>query len=391
MTRTLGIRVAQGFSSAFAVCALLGAPLACLCTVATGVSHASPSALAPFAVQENRDVVNLTNGQTELGKIKSEDFTGLEIDPVKGSAKRIPWSEIKPNGVVYNSPEWQSITDLFAANKFADALPLLDELKADSKLRDPLRQNALYFTAVALQRQGQNDEALAAYKELVAAYPKSRYLMEAGEAMSSMLAAKKDYAGAVKLLNDIDLAAAEPSFSASAGVLKGQVFEEQKDWAKAGAAYEVASKAPSVPPGVQLQAELGAARTLAAQNKKSEAEAALTKLKAKDGPNPIMAGIWNGLADLTLERGRAANGGKGDADQLLDALYMYLRGVVQYAPLPGQSTREYERALSGSARVFKMLGDVETVADRKRLYQQRADQRLDQLKREFPNSPFVNG
>lgn len=359
---------------------------AVLAAPARSATHPAPSLANQDA---NRDVVNLKSGQTELGKVKSEDFNGVEIDPVKGEAKRIPWTDIAPNGVTYADPAWQAAADLIAAGKFADALPALAELKADAKLRAPIKQNVLYFLGVAQQREGKSDEAVAAYKELLAAFPKSRYLMETGEALVTILTAKKDFAGATKALQDMEGAAGEASFSSAAGVLKGRIFEEQKDWAKAGAAYNVAAQASGVSPAVQMQAELGSARALVAQNKKSDAEAALQKLVKKDGPNHLMAGAWNGLADLTQERARAANNGKGDTDQLLDALYMYLRGVVQYTPLPGQPTYEYERAIAGSAATFRALSEVETVADRKTLYRQRAAQRADQLKREFPNSSFI--
>lgn len=347
----------------------------------------APSAIA--AQDANRDVVNLKNGTSELGKVKSEDFAGVELDPVKGDAKVIPWAEIAPNGIAYADPEWQAIADMLAVSRYAEAIPALEELKGDAKRRAPIRQNVLYFHAVALQRTGKTDEALAAFKELVTAYPKSRYLMETGEAMSSILAGKKDFAGATKALNDLEAAAGDSSFSAAAGVLKGRLFEDQKDWAKAGGAYTVAANSKDVPPAVQMQAELGLARTLAAQNKKGEAEAALRKLVAKDGPNSIMAGVWNGLAELAEEKARAANNGKGDVEQLVDTVFMYLRGVVQYAPIPGESTHEYERALAGAARTFRALGEVDTIADRKRRYQQLAAQRTEQLKREFPNSIFA--
>lgn len=383
MMSTLGPRAAR--RAAFALSALFVAGAPAFATSAI----ASPAAVSRASQDANRDVVNLKNGQSELGKIKSEDFTGVEIDPVKGDAKRIPWSEIVPNGIAYANAEWQAVSDLLAAGKFADAMAPLDELKADTKLAAPIKQNVLYFQGVALQREGKLDEALAAYKELVAGFPKSRYLLEVGDALVTIHAAKKDFAGATKALNDLEAGAGEAGFSAAAGVLKGRVFEEQKDWAKAGAAYSVAAAASGVSPAVQMQAELGLARALVAQNKKPDAEAALRKLVAKEGPNHLMAGAWNGLGDLTQERARAANNGKGDSEQLLDALYMYLRGVVQFAPLPGQPTLEYERAMAGAAATFKALSEVETVADRKRLYAQRAAQRLQQLKNEFPNSPFA--
>ncbi|MBL8861843.1 MAG: hypothetical protein JNK02_07500 [Planctomycetes bacterium] len=345
---------------------------------------AAPLATAATRPQDgNRDVVNLRNGQSEIGRIKSEDFAGLEIDPPRGETKRVAWADVAPGGITYADPEWQAVADLIATSKFAEALAPLEELKADTKRRAPIRQNALYFHAFALQRTGQADAALAGYKELATAFPKSRYLMQAGEGLVTILGAKKDFAGAARLLDDM-AAAADASFAPAAGVLKGRLFEEQKDWAKASAAYGVAARASGVTPIVQLQAELGEARALAAQNKKTEAETALRKLVSKDGPNHLMAGVWNGLADLAQERARAANNGKGDAEQLIDALYMYLRGVVQYAPLPGDPMTEYKRSLQGSIAVFDALAQVDTVADRKRMYQQRAAQRREQLAREFP-------
>jgi tetratricopeptide (TPR) repeat protein len=344
----------------------------------------------------NRDVVQLKSGATELGKIKSEDFSGIDIDPVKGEAKRIAWGDVAPNGVTYGTPaEWLSIQDLLNANKFEEALPQLDELKADAKLRAPVKQNVLYYIGVAKQRLGKQDEALAAYKELLAGFPKSRYLMEVGEATVAIHTAKKDLAGAVKALeqisNDATTAGVDASFATAVNVLKGRVFEEQKDYPKAKAAYGVASKASGIPLNVQLQAELGEARTSVALNQKPDAEAAYRKILTRDGPNPIMAGAWNGLGDLALERGKAANGGKGDPEQILDALYMYLRGVAQYPALPGQPTQEYERALAGAATSFKYLSELEKVADRKKQYQERSQQRAQQLRKEFPNSIYLTG
>jgi hypothetical protein len=41
------------------------------------------------------------------------------------------------------------------------------------------------------------------------------------------------------------------------------------------------------------------------------------------------------------------------------ALLSYLRGVVLYVPAQGEVTDEYERALAGSARAFKAIGELE--------------------------------
>src|SRR5439155_23769983 len=157
----------------------------------------------------------------------------------------------------------------------------------------------------------------------------------------------------------------------------------QQKYPEAQAAYGVAEKAQGVSQGVVQQARLGEARCLVAMNKKTEAEAIFNKLKTEDAPNQVLAGAWNRLGDLQLDRAR--KGSAVDSDKLLDALFCYLRGVVQYAPLPGESTGEYKRAMRGSAEVFRFISQNEKNADRKRLYQQRMQERLDQLKKEFPN------
>jgi hypothetical protein len=134
---------------------------------------------------------------------------------------------------------------------------------------------------------------------------------------------------------------------------------------------------------------LGQARCAVALNRKSEAEAMYRKLVGEDAPNLILAGAWNGLADLLKEEARKGKDGKGDQEKVLDALYAYLRGVVQYAPVPGESTDEYERALAGSRDCFKFMSDLETKQELKKLYKDRSVERGEVLKKEYPNSPYV--
>ena len=52
-------------------------------------------------------------------------------------------------------------------------------------------------------------------------------------------------------------------------------------------------------------------------------------------------------------------------------------------------TGEYERAIAGSAATFKALADLESDAAKKKSFADRAAQRLNQLKKEFPNSPWL--
>ena len=83
--------------------------------------------------------------------------------------------------------------------------------------------------------------------------------------------------------------------------------------------------------------------------------------------------------------------GKGDAEKITDALYCYLRGVVQYPPLPGDSTLEHERAIAGAAQCFRFLSQIDSKAEGKRANKDRADQHVAMLRQRYPNSAFLQG
>jgi len=343
--------------------------------------------LAASAAAQEKDSIQFKDGKSETGLIKSEEYSGVTFNPSKGAARTVEWKEIAPNGITYSgSAEFLSAKDAYDGGKFADALTKLEEVLGDAKLRAVLKQNAEYYVATIHQRGGEYDKAIESYKKLSADFPKSRWLMEIGEGLVACYVAKKDVAGAGKALDELSGAATtagvEASFNSAVNVLKGRLFEEQKKFPEAQAAYGVVSKASGVPVAISQQARLGEARCMVALNKKSDAETAFRALTKEDAPNAVLAGAWNGIADLMVEDARAH---QNDGDKLLDALFCYLRGVVQYAPLPGEPYIEYKRSLRGAADVCKFISQVEKNADRKKLYGQRALEREEQFKKEFPN------
>jgi outer membrane protein assembly factor BamD (BamD/ComL family) len=316
------------------------------------------------------------------------------MQPSKGQPHTIEWSQIMPDGISYSSsPEYASAKESLISGKPDDALQKLEALKGESRLRPVLKQNVLYFIAVLQQRKADYDGALSTMKELVTAFPKSRYLMDVGERMVACYNAKKDVASANKALDEIvstaNAGGIENGFGSAVNVLKGRVFELQGDFAKAQAAYGVAASATGVPQSVVFQARLGQARCAVALKKSSDAESIYRALTKEDAPNSILAGAWNGLGDLLKDEARKGKDGKPDSEKVLDALFAYLRGSVQYAPLPGESTEEYERSLRGSSDCFKFLSDLETKPDQKKLNRDRSIERLDVLKKEYPNSAYI--
>ena len=371
-------RIGRGFTTS----------LLALFVAAGTLPHVAGAAVA----QDNKDTVQLKNGTTESGKIKSEEYGGLVIDN-KGD-KTIAWKDIaQPGGIRYaNAPQYEAAKDQFDGGKLDEALKSFEELKGEKSLRPVLKQHTLYHLAAIDQRMGKLDEALAGYKELLAAFPKSRYLYQVGENYVTLYAAKKDPAGASKALDELSTGAmtagVDPGFGSAVNVLKGRILEDQKKYAEAQAAYTVAEKATGVDAGVVQQAILGQARCAVALKDNVKAEGLFRKLTTSpDAAAPVLAGAWNGLGDLMIEEARKA--GKPDQDKITDALYCYLRGVVQYVPLPGESTTEYERAQFYSAKCFEYLGSLATKPDVKSAYAAAKAVRLDQLRKQFPNSIYL--
>lgn len=354
-----------------------------------GLAGFSFAGSGPTAPQQKEDVVKKKDGTEESGRIKAEEYGGLQLDPAKGSAHTLPWNEVA--SVSYqNGEEFEAARDLANQGRYDDALAALTAmLKPEAKLRSVIKQHVLFQVASAQLRLGKPDAALEAYKALLKDFPKSKYLPDVADGMVVAYGAKGDLEGAKKALEDLNngavTAGVESNFSAVVAVQRGRILERQKKWSDAFSAYNAAITTSGVTAFAAQLARLGQGRCQIEQNKTSDAEALFRKLTSEDAPNMVLAGAWNGLADITKADGRT----KRDASILLDALYMYLRGVVQYGPVPGESTSEYERALAGAAECFGYLSDVESNKELKARYAQNREARKAQLAKEFPGSPYL--
>lgn len=334
-----------------------------------------------------QDTVTLKDGKTEQGRVKSADYDGVVVE-AKGAAKTIDWSQVA--SITYKEPpdEYTTGMDAYSQQKWDDTIAAFEKLKADSKARAPIRQDALYYTGAAQLAKSNWDGAIATFDALRKDFPKGRYMLEIGEGYVTAFSAKKDFAGAQKMLDTMNTDAATSGlgqgFSATVSLLKGRLLEDQGKVPEAAAAYGVAEKTTGAAPVVQQQARLGQGRCLVTQKKNSEAEAIFRKLSGEDAPNNVLAGAWNGLGDLWKQDALTKTENE-QVEKLYDAAYAYMRGVVQFGPGPGESTREYRRSLQGAADTFKGLMAVEKNADKKKVYQARYQERVDQLNREFPS------
>lgn len=328
------------------------------------------------------DVVRLLDGGEELGVIQSEDYDGLRIK----DGTLIPWDRV--HSVEYSDqPAFNEAMASLRAGNLNGAIEQLDAVAKDTK-RKIVKQAAVYQKARALQGLGRFDDALAAYDEMLKTFPKSRYLFEAGEGVLESALAKGDPAAAVQIVESYCSEASrnlDGGFRAESGLLRGRALMEQGRLDEAREAFEDARSAKDVAESVNRRGDLGVAQCLQASGKRSDAETLYKQLTTAQAPSFVLAGAWNGLGDFTKEEAK----GKKDRDRMVDALYQYLRGVVQYTPLPGTSTIEHERALAGAAECFKFMAELSTDQNQKIYYLTAARARYDHLANDYPNSPLL--
>ena len=339
-------------------------------------------AALPAARAQEVDTVTLKDGKSE-GKIESEDFAGISVE-MKGGAKRTyPWSDVV--GVSYgSSPELAAALESYSAGRLDEALGLFAELEG-GKPRPPVLQQALLHKAMIQERQGNASDALASWTALADTFPKGRYLRRASEGVVGGLLSEQRAADAGAALDKIAAGAdGVAGFAAEVEILRGRVHEESGDMAAAEASYKAAEAAADASPAAKQEARLGQARCLSA-GKKPEAEQLFRTLTREEAPAHVLAGAWNGLAAKWADEGRD----RKDIERLYEALYGYLRGVVQYVPRAGEPTTEYQRALAGAAQCFRFISQLEKTPEKKRRYEELADEHLAQLRAEYPGSRFL--
>ena len=357
--------------------------------LALGLGAGVPSAVALAPPQQAKeDVVTFKdNRPPESGKVVSENFDALELEVKKGVKKKLEWAQIA--SVKYGSvPEEYTEAVADRANDPEGALEKLKALSGTEGLGDVWRQQTLYDVASLQQQLGAFDEAVASWNALLAAYPEGRYLGAAARGLVDSTLAKGDADGAGKALDGV---AASPAVGKFGGldpvlkVLRGRILAAQGKFADARAAFEQVEKDPKAPAEASAAAKLGVAECLKSEGKDAEAETRFKALVEGDGPNFLLAGAWNGLGDMLSEKAAKAR----NADQLTEALYAYLRGVVQYTPAAGEPQDQYERALAGSARCFKGLSELESNKDRKAYYADKYSQQVERLRKLSPNSEYL--
>jgi tetratricopeptide (TPR) repeat protein len=353
----------------------MGMALACL---------AAPARLAAQATA--KDTVLLEDGSKETGKVVAENYDALQLEIKAGVKKGIEWKRVA--SVQYGAlpVEYQDALAARASDPNS-ALAQFKEVLGQEGLGDVLRQSSMLEVAALQQRLGALDDAAGSWQTLIDSFPEGRYIGTAARGLVDAWLLKGDPAAAGKALDALNGNPAVGKFAALGTELKalrGRILMAQKKYADARTAFEQVEKDSTASPEVVAAARLGAAESLKEEGKTPEAEARFKQLVEEEGPNFLLAGAWNGLGDLRLKAGREAR----SPDLLTEALYAYLRGVVQYPPAAGETQDEYERSLHGSGVCFQGLGELEKNKDRKADYESDANRQFDRLRQQFPNSKY---
>jgi hypothetical protein len=342
--------------------------------------------LSPLAAAQEIDTVYLRDGNTESGKILEEGWGGVSFQPEKGAKRVIPWSSVQSLDYFDASEDLDNGLANLAAGGSERALELFQAVLAAEDNRPMVVQQALFYSGFAAQRLGRTDEAIASYTKLLAEFPKGRYLRDAAENLIQLQLGKSDAAAARAALDGLaEGAKGAEGVDALLQLLEARLLEGQGKLAEARERYAALEGLAGAPTELAQEGKLGRARTLLRDEKASEAEPLLRALIAESQSPRVQSGAWNGIGEIQAKEGRT----KKDGERILEGLYAYLRTVVQYKPLPGESTEEYERALDGAATCAQLLSEIEQNPERKKLHRERNRELLDLLAQEYPGSAFL--
>lgn len=334
---------------------------------------------SPARAQEGVDTVALKDGTPPLvGKLKDSEVSGLTIE-VDGKSKKVAWADVQ--SVSFGeAPDLAPALASLNAGRLEEALAPLETL-AGEKLSGPLQQEVHFHLGWIQQGLGELVPAIATYRKLLADHPRGRYLRLASENLIACLSANKADGDVAAELDKLATAAGDAA--ADVELVRAHYLESQGRADDARKAFEALQGNPQ--PAIAAEARLGLARAAMRAGKRAEAETTFKEITLSAAPPTVLAGAWNGLGELFAEDGKKNR----DHEKLMDAAFMYLRGVVQYKPRLGESSVEYERALAGAARCFKYISELETNPERKKLFASRATERSNQLRAEFPQSIYL--
>ena len=301
------------------------------------------------------------------GTIQAETPAVVKIQPNSGAGQEIPVDQI--DSISY---EGQPATFLLAqaseANgALAEAIDRYKKAATEGSAKPLVVQAAQFGGArclaqLAMAAPNRADEAIKGLDSFLKANPKGRHQGEGLELIARLALQKGDTARADSALNEL---AAIPWAADRAAVMKTRVMAKKGQSDEAVKALDaLIAAAPKGSPKA-VEAQLARAESLVSLKKFADAEQSVRQV-IKDLPTEsadLQAQAANTLGDCL----RAASKPK-------DALKAYLRTDILF----DKNKEEHARALSQIAQVWRELKRDD-----------RADEAMDRLKQQYPQSPWL--
>ncbi len=253
------------------------------------------------------------------------------------------------------------------AGSYAEAADLYKKAAAESSAKPFVMQAALFHQAritgdMALADPSKTSEAIALLDAFTRSYANGRHIVPAVELLARLQLQKGDYAGVEKSITRIE---ALPRGADRAGVLRARLHARQGNHEKALAELDKLMKAAGSNPSKMREARLAKAESLAALKRFSEAETDLRAVISANAAEDFVAqsAAYNTLGDCLRAAGRKK-----------DALYAYLHTDLLYS----KDKEQHPRALAGIVRAWREIGRDD-----------RADEALETLKKDYPKSPWL--
>jgi tetratricopeptide (TPR) repeat protein len=327
---------------------------------------AAATAVADEVVLVANSTVKGAIGGRVRGTIQSESPSEVVVK-LGNNTTNVPVGEIASIHYDGQPPSLALAESREAANQLAEAADLYKKAAADAAGKPFIEQAAKFRQAqlvaeIALGDPGRAAEAAALLDAAIKAYPSSRHVVAALDALARLQLQKENFAAVEKTIADM---ARLPQSADRAAILRARLFDKKGEHDKAIAEYDRLIQGAPDGSVRQREARLAKAESLVGMKKFAEAEADLRNvIKAAPAEDyQAQSAAYNALGDCLRAAGKPK-----------DALNAYLFTDLLYS----RDKEQHPRALANLSKLWRELKRDD-----------RADEAYNRLKQEYPQSPWL--
>jgi tetratricopeptide (TPR) repeat protein len=323
-------------------------------------------ALVAVCAHAQEDTVVTKDGKRSQGKIDSYDYDYVKLLSRDGKATtKVKTSDVE--NVIWQSPlpkdfqEAQATANgAFSSGNYDDAIAKLQAVVDNAKTREPLRQEAYFMLTQVLMGAGKHEEAAQAAQAMLKKFPSSRYVEQAHDVVVRSLIAAQKPADAVSFTKTEEERVGK--FTDARALTDGLKLMRARAQTRAGQGADAKADLSTLantggPKADEARVMLG--DVLLREKNAAEAEKNFREALKTSTVTQVRAAAYNGLGEILYQQGIASK----KPETLRDALFSFLRTVVQFPPSASDSTEHHETALLQAGMCFQSLGELEKPGD----------------------------